>query len=62
MSDEIDQTDERSAVFDAARIAAVRAKAVIVPGTPGDCEICGEWSGRLVGAACAPCRDRFELP
>jgi len=28
------------------------------PGVPGDCELCGEWSGRLINAACAPCRER----
>lgn len=32
------------------------------PGTPGDCEVCGYWSGRLVQGACAPCRDQFKLP
>jgi hypothetical protein len=31
-------------------------------GVPGECELCGEWSGRLIGAACAPCRDRYRLP
>ena len=31
-------------------------------GTPGECELCGEWSGRLIGAACAPCRDKYKLP
>lgn len=28
----------------------------------GDCDLCGEWSGRLVGGVCAPCRDRHKLP
>jgi len=27
----------------------------------GDCELCGEWSGRLIGGACSPCRDRYGL-
>jgi len=31
-------------------------------GTLGDCDICGRWSGRLIGAACAPCRDKYKLP
>ena len=30
-------------------------------GTPGDCELCGEWSGRLVDGCCAPCRDRYRM-
>jgi hypothetical protein len=32
---------------------------ILDPGKPGDCELCGEWSGRLIDGACAPCRDRF---
>jgi hypothetical protein len=31
-------------------------------GSAGDCELCGEWSGRLVNGACAPCRERHRLP
>ena len=34
----------------------------IEPGEPGDCDLCGEWASRLVGGACAPCRDRYRLP
>lgn len=34
----------------------------IQPGIPGDCDLCGEWSGRLIGGACAPCRDKYRLP
>lgn len=41
----------------------VRAKAAAIePGTPGDCDLCGEWSARLIRGACAPCRDRYKLP
>lgn len=35
---------------------------VFPPGDPGDCELCGRWSGRLIGGACAPCRDKYRLP
>lgn len=38
------------------------AAAKMPVGNPGECELCGEWSGRLVGGACAPCRDRYKLP
>ena len=31
-------------------------------GQPGDCDLCGEWSGRLVGGVCAHCRDLYKLP
>lgn len=34
----------------------------IPKGRPGECDLCGEWSGRLVRGACAPCRDRYRLP
>ena len=27
-----------------------------------DCDLCGEWSGRLIAGSCAPCRDRRHLP
>ena len=48
---------------EALRIKEIRQKAAAIPtGNPGNCEICGEWSGRLVGGACAPCRDRLSLP
>lgn len=30
-------------------------------GVPGDCDMCGEWSGRLIRGVCAPCRDRYRL-
>ena len=34
----------------------------IAPGVPGDCDLCGFWSGRLLAGVCAPCRDRYHLP
>jgi hypothetical protein len=33
----------------------------LVKGSPGDCDLCGEWSGRLVEGCCAPCRDRYKI-
>lgn len=32
----------------------------IPPGVAGECELCGEFSPRLIGGACAPCRDKRE--
>lgn len=32
------------------------------PGVQGDCDLCGEWSGRLIRGICAPCRDKRHLP
>lgn len=47
----------------AQRIEAARKAAAQMPaGTQGDCDLCGEWSGRLVNGACAPCRDRRRFP
>lgn len=37
------------------------ARRPIPAGAPGDCDLCGEWSGRLIGGACAPCRDKYNL-
>jgi hypothetical protein len=34
----------------------------LADGVAGDCDLCGEWSGRLVGGVCAPCRDKHKLP
>ncbi len=62
MSDFIDQTDEREAVALDALVYAIRNKSTLAPGVAGDCWRCGEWSSRLVGEACAPCRDRYKLP
>lgn len=63
MADIADVTAERMEVQEAADIAEIRRKAAEIPkGKPGECERCGEPSRRLVGGACAPCRDKFKLP
>ena len=62
MADEIDQAQAHSEAELARNVAAVRAAAVIPEGHAGDCDFCGEWTGRLVGGACAPCRDARRLP
>ncbi len=63
MADEIDLANDHRDKEDARRIQAVRADAAnIQPGAPGDCDFCGEWTGRLVGGACAPCRDQRRMP
>lgn len=59
MSDIADRAQED---IDVELAAAIRhASKDIPPGVAGECEMCGEWSGRLVGGACAPCRDRHRL-
>ena len=44
-------------------VAEIRRQAAkIEAGVPGDCDLCGEWSARLINGACAPCRDKYKLP
>lgn len=62
MADEIDQAQAYSEAELARNLAAVRAQAAIPEGHAGDCDFCGEWTSRLVGGACAPCRDARRLP
>lgn len=60
--DDVDITEERARLALEADVMKVRKAAASMPaGKPGECERCGEWSGRLVRGACAPCRDRFNL-
>lgn len=63
MADEADITTDRMEVESAARVAELRRKAAsIPPGEAGECGRCGEEPPRLVGGACARCRDKFKLP
>ena len=62
MSDIIDQTDEREAVTNQARLALIRQRAIIDPGASGECDFCGEWTGRLIQGVCCACRDKRKLP
>lgn len=44
-------------------LAKIQQEAADMPhGVPGECDLCGEWSGRLVGGVCAPCRDLHRMP
>lgn len=63
MPDEIDLAQEREHIATNSAVNDVREKAArIEPGVPGDCDLCGERSARLIRGACAPCRDRYKLP
>jgi len=59
--DSLDIAGERTQLAIDARVAAIRANAQIPAGVAGECDLCGEWSGRLIGGACAPCRDKYRL-
>ena len=61
--DMIDQANARAMRDTALSLAFVRKQSASMPvGTAGVCELCGEWAGRLVNGACAPCRDKYKLP
>ena len=61
--DEVDRQLERDSILDEANLKAIRQRAAAIPvGQPGECEYCGFESKRLVGGACAPCRDKYGLP
>lgn len=63
MADIADITEERMQAEQSANEAEIRRKAAQIPkGEPGHCELCGEFSWRLVGGNCAPCRDKHKLP
>lgn len=59
MADDVDMTTERMEREMAQLSAAVTGYTIPV-GKAGDCDMCGEWSGRLVDGECAPCRDRYS--
>lgn len=63
MADVIDQANHKAQLEADTALAHVRAAAARIPaGQPGECDLCGEWTGRIVDGACATCRDRHSLP
>lgn len=63
MADDVDRASELIEEQNLESLNKIRKAASNIPkGEPGECELCGEWSGRLVQGACAPCRDRYKLP
>ena len=63
MADEIDRANDTAEAATERAIAAARAAAMDIPvGKAGPCDMCGETTTRLVGGACAPCRDKWRLP
>ena len=63
MADEIDLACEHEQMDNNLCVAAAREAAARIPvGEAGECDLCGEYAGRLVNGACAPCRDKYKLP
>lgn len=60
--DDADKADGLIAAREKEALAAAqRAVANMPPGVPGECELCGEESPRLVRGVCARCRDKHKL-
>lgn len=61
--DEVDITQARLEKALAEEEAAREAtpKYEIPQGVPGDCDLCGDWFGRLVKGVCVPCRMKYKL-
>jgi len=61
----MDEADRAAPEIERALAEALRnvcLHADLPVGEQGECDLCGEWSGRLIGGACAPCRDKYHLP
>ena len=61
MGDDVDITNDRIALAIDAKVKEISDAAKLDKGIAGDCDLCGEWSGRLIDGACAQCRDRYKL-
>lgn len=63
VGDEIDRANDHAERERRRAEAITRNAAAAIPaGVAGDCDFCGEWSGRLFGGAGAPCRDGVRRP
>lgn len=57
-----DDADRAFEYMEAELEAAIRAaRGDIPPGEPGECDLCGEESPRLINGVCARCRDRYGI-
>lgn len=62
MSDIIDRANDKAAALLDAQESEIRYRAQHMPaGEPGYCQECGDYSARLVGNYCAPCRDFLKI-
>jgi len=63
MADEVDRAQDLAEPLLEADVNVIRQRVANMPaGSPGECDLCGEFSQRLVKSVCAPCRDRHKLP
>lgn len=61
MSDEIDKANDAHETIKDSEIRRIRKAAQLEKGEEGECELCGEFSKRLINDVCAPCRDKYKL-
>lgn len=59
--DDADISEERMEAEMEHVLKNIHEHAEIKPGVPGDCQTCGEWSGRLINGMCAPCMDKYRI-
>ena len=59
--DDIDRANGYADEMLKRKIDYVSNKAKMDKGRQGECDLCGEWSGRLISDVCAPCRDRYKM-
>ena len=53
MGDDVDIANDRIALAIDAKVKQISDAAKLDKGIAGDCDLCGEWSGRLIDGACA---------
>ena len=61
MSDDVDIASDRTQLAIDAKLQEISDAAKLDKGVEGDCDLCGEWTSRLIGGACAPCCDKYKL-
>jgi hypothetical protein len=61
MSDDVDIASDRTQLAIDAKLQEISDAAKLDKGVEGDCDLCGEWTSRLISDACAPCRDKYKL-
>lgn len=62
MTDIFDRATEREEKDRELALKAAMQRAAEIPaGNPGECDLCGEFCGRLVQGSCARCRDKWGL-
>ena len=60
--DEADIANDYADQMIALKLLEAQRRAIILPGDPGECDLCGEPSLRLINMICARCRDKRKMP